>query len=981
MFPDLLAELLAHSLQPFFATRRPRTNEDRRTKMRLNSLLVVGLAVGVGCSGGVGGTNYGLGDESFSSQPLQGGSGRGGSGGVLAASDAAGAPGTASASPSRAIQEADIYKVVGNQLYILNQFRGLQIVDITDLTQPKLLARVPMVGRPIDLYVDNGTAYLTVSDYFMYGYYLEGDVAGGAVSNIAGPTRGSQVWAVDVTTPAAPKVLTTLGLEGEIDTTRIVGNILYVVSHRYPSYEVGADATDNRDLTYIASFDVSNPASMKAVDRVDFPTGGWDVHANVTQNRITLSQSAWQTNGPITQFQVIDISDPAGKLAIGASFDAAGMIKDRWAMDFDDVSGVFRAVLQKDWGNSGATLADFSSPNVKTVTRVGTLDLNIAEAVTAARFDGNRAYVVTAACTDPLWIADTTDPTLPVLNGSVSMTGSLDFVEPRGDRIVALGHDGAGCHGGSSGWGLAVSLFDVADPTKPSMLSRVDFGSGYTYINATADDMRKVFQVLDNLSLILVPFQSWNSDNWSYEGGTQLIDYSASGLTLRGFADHAGSITRAFPVADKLVALSDQSLQVIDATDRDHPATVADIDLARPVSTLAVLHGDAVELSGDWYRGDTRLVVTDAKNPDDPTPLASIKIPAPYARMFRDGDIVWLLARDYQGNGKAWIQAVDLSNPAAPRPRGRLDLDPTTVGYWGGGWYQWGWGDEAALAGHALAIHRSYYYYWYDCAGCGYPQQPPDQVLTIDLSNPDAPKLGPALTLEGSSWSWGLQAVGSFAWITHYEWLPGDQTNPNGHVRYFIDRIDLTDPSNPKLLAKINVPGVFFAASSDGATVFTEDLTYNPTTWTDVRTHLNKLVLTNHGTARLVGSISINGYPGGSALFGNHAYLENWDWSAQTQSQATLAAIDLGSMRLTSTQTLASQWAWIMEATGGKLFLSAGWYDQGILIYDLIADAGKPTFQQFVRTEGWVEDVVVDGTTAYLPSGDYGVPMVQLVSP
>jgi len=83
--------------------------------MRLNSLLVVGLAVGVGCSGGVGGTDYGIGDETFSSQPLQVGGGRAGGGAFLGAEDSAAAP-SASGTPSRAIQEADIYKVVGNQL-------------------------------------------------------------------------------------------------------------------------------------------------------------------------------------------------------------------------------------------------------------------------------------------------------------------------------------------------------------------------------------------------------------------------------------------------------------------------------------------------------------------------------------------------------------------------------------------------------------------------------------------------------------------------------------------------------------------------------------------------------------------------------------------------------------------------------------------------------------------------------------------------
>jgi hypothetical protein len=66
-----------------------------------------------------------------------------------------------------------------------------------------------------------------------------------------------------------------------------------------------------------------------------------------------------------------------------------------------------------------------------------------------------------------------------------------------------------------------------------------------------------------------------------------------------------------------------------------------------------------------------------------------------------------------------------------------------------------------------------------------------------------------------------------------------------------------------------------------------------------------------------------------------------------------------------------------MASAGGKLFVQSYWYDTGVLVYDLTNPA-VPTMQGSVRTEGYVESVVVNGSTAYLPSGDYGVPMVDL---
>ena len=82
-------------------------------------------------------------------------------------------------------------------------------------------------------------------------------------------------------------------------------------------------------------------------------------------------------------------------------------------------------------------------------------------------------------------------------------------------------------------------------------------------------------------------------------------------------------------------------------------------------------------------------------------------------------------------------------------------------------------------------------------------------------------------------------------------------------------------------------------------------------------------------------------------------------------------------MQVRSRQRVDGAWAWLAKAAGGKLLLQAGWQDQGILVYGL-ADPARPAFEQFARTQGWVQDIVVGPGVAYLPSGPYGVPMVEL---
>ena len=145
----------------------------------------------------------------------------------------------------RTIQEADIYKLVGNTLFILNATKhDLEIVDVTQLKRPRLLATVPTAKSPRQIYVDGKTAYVLTSnaeevDCGGYQGVCGWNAPGGAVT---------EVDVIDVTDPAAPKVLGTQTLPGDLQDSRIVGHILYLA---------GIDATGASTL--VASYDVSDP--------------------------------------------------------------------------------------------------------------------------------------------------------------------------------------------------------------------------------------------------------------------------------------------------------------------------------------------------------------------------------------------------------------------------------------------------------------------------------------------------------------------------------------------------------------------------------------------------------------------------------------------------------------------------------------------------------------------------------------------------
>jgi hypothetical protein len=948
-------------------------------------LVVVSGSLALACGSGDG--DRAPGTETFVSQPPGGGmQGLAGKGGVTGA-----APSAPSASSApRTVEEGDLYALAPDEkaLFVLNGFRGLQIVDLSDPDHPSLHRNgVATTGTPVDLYLRGTVAYFTVSDSVVWGW-----AAGpGAVE----PRGGSQVWAIDVSNPAAPHVLSRLDVEGSAVETRIVGDVLYVFSRRYGWWDyayapvggaAGGGATAvapaggaSANAFYLASFDLSDPSAPRRVQELAFDATGWEAHAHITAERVTFAQAGYDAGGPRSRFSVFDIADPKGAIRPGVVFEAPGQIIDRWAMDFAE--GVFRAVLAADW-TGGATLRAWTSPTVDVATPAGEgVTVGVGEHLTAARFDGPRAYVVTARSYDPLFVIDTTDPSAPTVGGAVHMPGQLEFIEPRGTRLVALGHTNE-----NGRWQLAVSLFDVTDVASPSLTKRVAFGDS-AWLGASRDDARKAFQVLDGVGLVLVPYQGWDHETYRWSGGLQLLDLdlAAGTLAARGLLEHRGAITRAFPLrgaAGRLCALSDQRLQIIDAADRGAPSERAHLDLARPVIDLAFVGGKAVELSGDFFLGDTALVVTEPLEPDAATPLAEVPIAAPQARLFAIGSNVWLLAQDWRAAGRrAWLQGVDLAEPTRPRLAGRVDLAPEdAVGL---GWMgPWGYGDEATILGATLAVHRQV---WRgpvamasSAPGGGDAVPVPvatDEILLFDLADVDAPRLASRVALPGSDWSWGLTASGGALWITQFSWSPGGASEG----RYALVRVDVARPEAPRLVSAVNVPGVFLAAAPGGRRIYTlETLWSSPSVTPSARTSLRALDLTLRGTARLASSVELDGYPSGALVDGGSAYVAT-SWWTPSGGGGRLAAVDLASMRLASTQGIASgnASAYPLRIARGKLFLSAWLGRSVVLVYDL-ADPARPTFERAVANPGWVRTVAVEGEYAYVPSGPYGVPMIPL---
>src|SRR5262249_42837105 len=158
----------------------------------------------------------------------------------------------------------------------------------------------------------------------------------------------------------------------------------------------------------------------------------------------------------------------------------------------DESKGVLRVASSQSWGNGDVYLTTFSIQNPDAISKLGDYTLQVKESLTAARFDGERGYLVSYRNIDPLFTFDLSNPARPALLGELKMTGWLDFIVPMGDRLVALGHEDLTNPVGGRTISLAVSLIDVSTQAAPQLLSRVSLDGVWGWIPSGRDDFAKV---------------------------------------------------------------------------------------------------------------------------------------------------------------------------------------------------------------------------------------------------------------------------------------------------------------------------------------------------------------------------------------------------------------------------------------------------------------------------------------------------------
>ncbi|MBL1264017.1 beta-propeller domain-containing protein [Methylomicrobium sp. RS1] len=335
----------------------------------------------------------------------------------------------------------------------------------------------------------------------------------------------------DISDKANPRLEREVALEGDLLSSRKIGDSIYFVSRNYPRYylylpmlgrqgrrkalnsqdnliphvsDTAVKGGDQRvmpisklyyfpdfvepDYVVVAGFQLSQPA-LPADVKAYYGSGDlvYASHDNLylsAADYTTTNANGAEISNPSTRIYKFALQD--GKTSFLRQGEVPGTVLNQFSMD--ENGGFFRIATTHDsWSWDGTTSQNTSWSNIyvldSAMQRVGELEqLAPDERIYAARFIGDRCYLVTFKQVDPLFVIDLAAPDAPKVLGELKIPGFSTYLHPYdADHIIGFGQSTDDSGGFTATDGLKLALFDVSDVGNPRLEHSLTIGDRGTY--------------------------------------------------------------------------------------------------------------------------------------------------------------------------------------------------------------------------------------------------------------------------------------------------------------------------------------------------------------------------------------------------------------------------------------------------------------------------------------------------------------------
>ena len=329
----------------------------------------------------------------------------------------------------------------------------------------------------------------------------------------------------DISNKAQPILTRNITLSGNYANSRMIGDIVYTVVTQHATvydniarlpvmYEDNCKNDVSPTSIYYtdmddSSFSFTSFYGLNIADDTSTPTN-MTVMMGGTSNMYVSPQNFYVTyplwNQEAGQYTTIyRVAVDGLQLSWEAQGSVLGNILNQYSMD--EYNSDFRVATNYYNLGSQSQVNNVYVLNSE-LTVIGKLEgLAPNENLYAARFMGEKGYLVTFKTIDPLFVIDLSNPSNPKVMGELKIPGYSDYLHPYDENhLIGIGKETTEADTGNFAWyqGLKLSLFDVTNVRKPIQLTSYGIGDRGTESLALSDPHAFLFDKERNLLVIPV---------------------------------------------------------------------------------------------------------------------------------------------------------------------------------------------------------------------------------------------------------------------------------------------------------------------------------------------------------------------------------------------------------------------------------------------------------------------------------------------
>ncbi len=431
------------------------------------------------------------------------------------------------------------------------------IIDVTDKQNPKMVKNYEMTGYYTGARMIGDYVYLISNSYADYIHPMPPILRGTSglaitpdVYYFDNPESSYNFNTITTFNIFSDEVDSKTFMMGATGTLYVSNDAIYLTYQKYHPYYY--DESYNKDRFFkvilpllpddvqaqIKSIDSSNlDESQKWTQISDLLQNAYNKMSEDEKNKLFDKIQNVISEYDVTQQQdyrktvIQKFAINNGTVSYVTKGEVPGYLLNQYSMD--EFGKRFRVATTSEY---------FTSKGVSTTNNVYVLDdsLNIVgsvekiapeESIYAARFMGDKLYLVTYQRIDPFFVIDLSTDTPKVL-GALKIPGYSSYLQPYDDtHVIGIGKETTqNQYGGLEPLGVKVSLFDVSNVTSPVTVDNYTIGGPGTDSEVLNDPKALLFDKDKNILSIPV-FQQYYGIAIPLEGG---VGKSNTGSTVGG---------------------------------------------------------------------------------------------------------------------------------------------------------------------------------------------------------------------------------------------------------------------------------------------------------------------------------------------------------------------------------------------------------------------------------------------------------------